>query len=75
MFSEKTEGQLTDIEITGRVAESILGLANGRSVVGEDSTSKCETTTSLVNLLEDVLPISILVDVDGKNRAKDLVVE
>ena len=65
----------TNVEVTGRVAERILSLTDDLAVTGEDSTGQSEATTAGVDLGEELAPLGVRVDVDGEDRAEDLLVE
>lgn len=65
----------TDVEVTGRVAQRILSLTDDLAVTGEDSTGQSEATTAGVDLGEELAPLGVRVDVDGEDRAEDLLVE
>ena len=75
LADQSSGGLAVDVEVTGRVTESILSLTDGTAVLGEDSTGQGETTTGLVDLLQGGGPFGIGVDVDGQDGSEDLLIE
>lgn len=66
---------LTDVEVAGGVAESVLSLADGATVSSKNCTGQGEAATGLVDLLKGIGPLGIGVNVDSKDWSENLLIE